>query len=180
MRLYCSVLPFRKCFRLNVAFYLILWNYSSFVMVQMETILNYTRRTLVFFLMTPENLLIRTERFYFFTFNDLFPLAGIFFCFVQIISLGYSACHFIPSIFVFNAVFCALSILFNALAKTKWDIDMMLIRPFDYCFVCIAQNAWVKSGIPYALHSVPHQTCVNRHISWAFCSFISHFISGFS
>lgn len=30
MRLYCSVLPFRKCFRLNMASYLILWNYSSF------------------------------------------------------------------------------------------------------------------------------------------------------
>lgn len=169
---------FAKCFRLNVAFYLILWNYSSFVMVQMETILNYTRRTLVFFSYDPRKFVVWVSQwFYFLHFQWPFPASIFFVSFESFQLLHVILFHQ----FLFSTpFFLTLSILFNAFAKMEWDIDMMLIRPFDYCFVCIAQNAWVKSGIPYALHSVPHQTCVNRHISWAFCSFISHFISGFS
>lgn len=78
MRLYCSVLPFRKCFRLNIASYLILWNYSSFGGWFKQKEYWITSDALCLFFCDPWRSLVITNTAFFslslsFLFNDLLP-----------------------------------------------------------------------------------------------------------
>lgn len=161
MKFYCSVLDVATAPRIHSLewiepFYLILENYSPLGVIQMEGILNYARRPLLFLTLkfVDDNKCTHLLFiFFFFSFSLIltiirqpFPVhfATFFHIFPPFISFGCSIRHLlflcVPFIYFFlNTRFRSFhSNVTMAKKSSSGTLTWSLIRPLDYCFVYIA------------------------------------------